>query len=199
MKNDRRIGISMRIVQAAGYIEPRDALSQQWAGFMAQALPNARWLPIPNLGAQAVTRFCTQWDLNGLILSGGDDIGHSPVRDDTELALLDWAERQQAPVLGVCRGMQLMCLQAGAELVPVQGHVCTRHVVSGERSGEVNSFHAWAPDRCPPGFRLLAHAPDGVLEAVAHDTMRWEGWMWHPERESSIDEQDVQRLQRIFE
>jgi len=199
MKNDRRIGISMRIVQAAGYVEPRDALSQQWAGFMAQVLPEAHWLPIPNLGGQKMATFCTQWDLNGLILSGGDDIGHSPVRDESELALLDWAEQRHAPVLGICRGMQLMCLRAGVEVIPVQGHVRTRHVLSGERGGEVNSFHAWAPDRCPPGFRPLAHAPDGALEAVAHDTLRWEGWMWHPERETLVDKLDVQRLQRIFE
>ncbi|AYD67204.1 gamma-glutamyl-gamma-aminobutyrate hydrolase [Achromobacter sp. B7] len=199
MKSDRRIGISMRVVQATGYAEPRDALSQQWAGFMAQALPGTRWLPIPNLGAQAVSVFCAQWELNGLILSGGDDIGHSHVRDETELELLEWAERHDAPVLGICRGMQLMCMRAGAELVPVQGHVRTRHVLSGERSGEVNSFHAWAPDRCPMGFRPLANAPDGVLEAVAHGTLRWEGWMWHPERETLIDQLDAQRLQRIFE
>lgn len=199
MKNDRRIGISMRIVQAVGYAETRDALSQEWARLMAQALPDTPWLPIPNLGAESVVAFCKDWKLNGLILSGGDDIGQSPLRDSTEHALLDWAEQYDVPTLGVCRGMQLMCARSGAVLVEVQGHVRTRHALLGERKGEVNSFHAWAPDRCPSGFRSTAHSTDGVLEAVAHDTLPWEGWMWHPEREASPDALDVQGLKRIFE
>lgn len=199
MRNDRRIGISMRIVQAHGYVDPRDALSQEWARFIAQALPGVPWLPIPNLGSANVATFCEQWKLNGLILSGGDDIGHSPVRDQTERALLDWAESNALPVLGICRGMQLMCHRAGSSLVEVQQHVRTRHTLSGELSGEVNSFHALAPDRCPPGFRALAYAPDGALEAVAHASLRWEGWMWHPERELPMNKADVERLRRIFE
>lgn len=199
MTNERRIGISMRIVQAVGYAEPRDALSQEWASLMARALPGTPWLPIPNLGADAVVAFCANWKLNGLIVSGGDDIGQTPLRDSTERALLDWAERHDVPTLGVCRGMQLMCERAGVSLVGVHGHVRARHALIGERSGEVNSFHAWAPERCPAGFRPVAHAADGVLEAIAHDTLRWEGWMWHPEREASPDALDVQGLKRIFE
>lgn len=199
MKNERRIGVSMRVVQADGYHEPRDALSQQWPAFLAQALPGVAWLPVPNVGADRAAAFCDQWGLNALILTGGDDPGAHALRDETELALLDWAQRHKAPVLGVCRGMQLMCQRAGVTLVPVQGHVRTRHFLRGERSGEVNSFHAWAPGACPPGFRALAHSGDGALEAIAHDVLKWEGWMWHPEREDAMDALDALRLRRLFE
>lgn len=199
MKNDRRIGVSMRVVPAVGYHEPRDALSQQWPGFLALALGGIPWVPVPNLGAGPVEAFCDQWQLNALILTGGDDPGVYPLRDETELALLDWAERKSAPVLGICRGMQLMCQRAGVALIPVQGHVRTRHILNGERGGEVNSFHAWSPAACPPGFRALAHSGDGALEAIAHDILKWEGWMWHPEREDAMDLTDAHRLRRLFE
>ena len=43
----------MRVDIAARYDEPRDALAQSWAAFMADALPLARWMPIPNIGAEA--------------------------------------------------------------------------------------------------------------------------------------------------
>ncbi len=45
-----RIGVSMRVMAAAGYSEDRDALAQIWAPFLAVALPGALWLPVPTLG-----------------------------------------------------------------------------------------------------------------------------------------------------
>ena len=74
MRNDDlRIGITMRVLQAEGYSEPRDALSQEWSGFLSAALPNAAWLALPNLGAGHIRAYCEMWSINRLILSGGED------------------------------------------------------------------------------------------------------------------------------
>ena len=193
-----RIGVTSRIVEAPGYREPRDALAHDWAAFLAAALPGVAWMQLPNLGAERIVPYCEQWEIDRLILSGGEDIGVSALRDQTELRLLDWAEAQGLPVLGICRGMQLLARRAGADLIPVAAHVATTHAVTGEFTGVVNSFHRLVPAACPENYRGMARAEDGSIEAIAHRSLRWEGWMWHPEREAEFTANDIQRLKVLF-
>src|SRR5947207_15010571 len=108
MPNELRVGLTMREVHPEGYDEPRDALARVWATFLQTALPDAVWLPVPNLGPAAAPRFCDQWGINALILTGGEDIGVSPARDATERGLWRHFMRNDRPILGVCRGLQLM-------------------------------------------------------------------------------------------
>ena len=95
-----RIGITMRMVDAEGYNEPRDALAQDWGAFMGQVLPEALWMPVPNMGKDII-RYFSDWNLDGLILSGGNDLGSEVLRDLTEEALLQHALSRSLPVLGV--------------------------------------------------------------------------------------------------
>jgi len=198
MASGLRIGLTMRVVEATGYHEPRDALAQDWDAFLRAALPEAAWLPIPNVGRGAARRFCEQWGINRLILTGGEDPGTSPARDATEHDLLAWAQEHAIPLLGICRGMQVMTVLAGGRLRPVVGHVRTRHRLAGEFAHNVNSYHGQAPAGCPPGYRALAQAEDGEIEAIAHEQRPWEGWMWHPERETPPSKADLARLREMF-
>lgn len=194
-----RIGVTMRITSAPTYREPRDSIAQDWAVFLAAVLPEAAWLPLPNLGRGLIRAYCETWGVNRLILTGGDDIGATPLRDETERDLLIWAEEAGLPVLGICRGMQLMALHAGYPLVPVQGHVGVRHPVTGIIAKDVNSFHAYAPQICPEGFGVLASAADGAIEAMQNCRKSWEAWMWHPEREPApFDPIDKLRIRNLF-
>ncbi|WP_084330637.1 gamma-glutamyl-gamma-aminobutyrate hydrolase family protein [Castellaniella defragrans] len=189
----------MRITSAPNYAEPRDAIAQDWATFLAAALPEASWLPLPNLGRERIRAYCESWGVNRLILTGGDDIGATPLRDETEQALLEWASEACLPVLGVCRGLQLMAVRAGCPLIPVRGHAGTRHPVTGLIAKDVNSFHTYAPQACPAGFEVLASAPDGAIEAMRCTGKPWEAWMWHPEREPApFDPTDRLRLRKLF-
>ncbi len=95
----RRIGITMRVVEAEMHPELRDALAHDWTSYMDFALPGMNWMPVPNLGGDVV-KFIDAWQLDGLILSGGNDIGENSLRDTTERLLLEYFIENGKPVLG---------------------------------------------------------------------------------------------------
>lgn len=193
-----KIGITTRVVSAEGYSEERDALAQDWGHFLEKALPDAKWMSLPNLGPMEIVPYCQGWGINRLILSGGNDIGAVPLRDVTELSLLNWAEQQKIPILGICRGMQLMAHRAGTGLVMVKGHLATRHIIRGLRDDFVNSFHNLGLIDCPKGYEVLALSEDGCIEAIRNSVLPWEGWMWHPEREAVFARNDIERMKGLF-
>ena len=119
-------------------------------------------------------------------------------RDITEETLLNFAQEKKLPVLGICRGMQMMISWAGGTLKPIQGHVGCRHNIRGEINGNVNSFHNYVVSECPSEFATIATSIDGQIEAIKHKILPWEGWMWHPEREMRANELDLRRVQSLF-
>jgi putative glutamine amidotransferase len=196
-----RLGLTMRGAPAPDYVEPRDALAQDWHGFLAVALPEAQWLPIPNLGGEAAVRYFQAWGLNALLLTGGEDLGDNPQRDASEVALLTHALSHGLPVLGICRGLQLLWTHLGGRLSPVSRHRATRHIIHGlEGHQTVNSFHAQGliPDPLPPLLEVLALAEDGSIEALRLRGKPVLGLMWHPEREPLPSERDVTLLRSLF-
>lgn len=190
------VAVSQRVDQFPERNETRDALDQRLAVFLAICgyVP----VPVPNALGGAIRDWLTVVRPATVVLSGGNNVGQCAERDDTEYALLTYAKERHIPVLGLCRGMQMMAHWAGAGLHPVQRHVGTRHRLSGEVSGEVNSYHGFALATCPTGFEVLAHSEDGEIEAIRHQSLPWEGWMWHPERERNFSEHDIQRLKALF-
>ena len=138
-----------------------------------------------------------------IVLSGGNDLGTCLERDQTESYLLDYAKDRSLPVLGFCRGMQQIGVWAGANLIKVEGHVRTRHILQSVLGKynfpiAVNSYHLWSLDKCPQGFDVLAYSEDGQIEAIQHKELPWEGWMWHPEREASYSAIDIERIRTLF-
>jgi putative glutamine amidotransferase len=154
--------------------------------------------------------------LDGLVISGGADVDPSRYdaeahprtanwradRDEWELALLDAAEAVQLPVLGVCRGMQVMAVHAGGRLdqhtpdlvghedhspggdefgaVPVSTEAGSRVASLIGDSLTVNCHHHQSvADH--PGFAASAHAADGTLEAMEAAGGRFcVAVQWHP-------------------
>lgn len=163
-------------------------------------------------------------DVDGLILAGGGDMDparygaantHSveiaPERDATELALLGWAAERRKPVIGICRGMQVINVHFGGSLVQdipallpgARAHQDSAHPVMlissrlagalGARTLEVNSFHHQAvtdATRAPDLEALALSEPDGVIEALWHRTLPILGVQWHPERPGPSERAD---------
>lgn len=206
----RRIGITMRVVDAEGYSEPRDALALDWASYMEFALPGVHWMPVPNLG-KGIVEFTDAWQLDGLILSGGNDIGENSLRDTTERLLLEDFIGNGKPVLGICRGLQLLQTNLGGKLKKCDEvtHVAAQHEVNitedpsgahwaGKR--QVNSFHRYGirvPD-LQPSLQALATTHDDWVEAARLENSAVLGLMWHPERDVQYSLKDRGMIQWLF-
>jgi putative glutamine amidotransferase len=175
----------------------------------AQAVRRSGGVPVlvPTLDGADVDRLLDVVD--GVLLSGGQDVGgSSPAdrdRDATERALIAGALAREIPVFGICRGLQILNVVHGGTLVddlpdtPDHPHVRgadqldLRHPVSASAQwlqdalpddGVVNSIHHQAVDRLGDGLRVVALAPDGVVEAVeaTSPTPYLRAVQWHPEK-----------------
>jgi len=117
-----------------------------------------------------------------VIFTGGESLGVNNERDQFELSLLDWTFENQVPVLGICRGMQLIVHFFGGRIAPIEGHVQRSHKVTGKFSGIVNSYHELGISSVPPGFTVEARAEDNSVEAIMNPDKKCLGILWHPER-----------------
>jgi len=195
----KTVAVTQRVVVDPAHGERRDCLDQAWPRFLLQCglIP----IPVPNSvdAASAIGE-----TVDGILLTGGNDLaaygGDAPERDQTESALLDLAERRNLPVLGVCRGMQLIQHRFGSPLKKVQGHVAPQQRISIQgRSMEVNSYHNFGATEVLPPLISWAIADDGVIEAVRHRDRPILGMMWHPERRTPFAADDLSLFSQFFE
>ncbi|MCB8913085.1 gamma-glutamyl-gamma-aminobutyrate hydrolase family protein [Rhodococcus rhodochrous] len=167
-------------------------------------------LPYESTGRDLIDR------LDGLLISGGQDVDPvrwggdpvdacdiDPLRDEYEIALIRDALDAGIPMLGICRGMQILNVALGGTLVPdlptqelhhqqpgqpVEEETHTLQFLTGStmfniygRTANVNSLHHQAVDTVGTGLTVTGWAPDGVVEAIEYGDEPVVGVQWHPE------------------
>ena len=154
--------------------------------------------------------------LDVLVMTGGEDFDpalygekRSPElgtvnapRDDFDIRLLNAARRRRLPVVGICRGCQLINIAFGGSLwqdlpseYPAEGvqHRNVYHRIAVEPDSRlagvlgttnivVNSMHHQAVKRLAKGFKVVARSPEGVVEAIEGTDYPAIGFQFHPEK-----------------
>jgi len=178
--------------------------------------PDVAGSPVVDL--DRVKLLLDEHEIDGVLLSGGGDVdpalygGHEDsgflvnrLRDDFEIALIHAARARGLPILGICRGCQILNvafggtlrnLRADAELKgahftftghPLEIREGSRlaDIFGLTRFDEVHSFHGQAVDEVGSDLRATATGPEGVIEAIEGDADNHETWIigvqWHPE------------------
>ena len=188
---------------------------------------------LPILLPPGERNFESLFDLvDGLIFTGGGDIdptyfgrtsnetvyGIDAERDEFELPLARLSMDETVPVLGICRGAQVMAVANGGSLVvDIPSEIDTsikhsgkpvrpKHLVKieedsllakvvGKSAISVTSSHHQAARTIPEGWRYVAYAPDGVVEAFEYEAHPWMlAVQWHPEMDP-----DDPNHQHLFE
>ena len=156
---------------------------------------------------------------DALVLCGGDDVdagrwgeeNHPAVelvpaaRDAYEIGLVRAAAEAGVPLLGVCRGGQVVNVAFGGTLeqhvpdiagrgahgggaihpIDIAPDSVLARICGGRVRADVNSFHHQAVGRVAPGLRVAARSADGGVEAVEGPGAFFVGVQWHPEREGN--------------
>lgn len=211
----------MRVVIAMPRMstDPEPTVAQsKYIESLARAGAGMRWIELSD-PEQAVQDALT---CDGLLLPGGGDMdpkfyGQARIpacgepnllRDAAEPLLLRAFLAADKPVLGICRGVQVMNAVLGGDLyqdikpfehLPHNDHWAKVHTVTvrrgtllsrilGQDTVLVNSQHHQAVDRVAPGFTLAALSEDGIVEAIEKPDARFcLGVQWHPEWLSDAD------------
>lgn len=189
----------------------RRYLGAKYVSCLTAAGAVVRWIDMAHLSAAA--------ECDGLLIPGGDDIHpklygqavsekcgkQNPLRDEIDPAILEVFLKTGKPILGVCRGIQMMNVHLGGTLhqditelqtirhsdfrhrskechtVSIEENTLL-HRILGQSQIPVNTIHHQAVDKLAPGLVVSATSPDGFVEALewpAHPF--FVGVQWHPE------------------
>ena len=198
------IGITMRVTNAENYFELRDSIAKDWFSYMSFVMPNTNWMLLPNL-ENKIVEYTKKWKLNGFIFSGGENLSVSSCRDNTELELFNYAQKEKFPILGICRGFQAIYSFMGGE-IKQQGdfflntHRATKHKITYDNNIKiVNSFHnnIAVADSKPKNVKVMAVCiEDNSIEAFTSEKIL--AFQWHPEREKKFQEWDAKIIRDFF-
>jgi N5-(cytidine 5'-diphosphoramidyl)-L-glutamine hydrolase len=186
-----KIGITSNIKEYyKGYI---DFIDHYWLNYFEKK--NINYYLVPNKKKLSKKKI---EEINLLIIPGGNDVSNSlntsKIRNSIETNLIKICFKKKIPILGICRGAQLLNKSFGGKIKKVKKHMRTRHNISfinkeivKKELLNVNSFHndGIKKNDLSKVFKMLASDKDENVEMFISKDKKIIGTMWHPEREKN--------------
>ena len=206
----------------------KEGISKHYSGWLERYSKNIEWFNLYPLGIDSALRLLETCD--GLLLTGGEDVfpgiygkindtlrcgSINRYRDSLEFALIARALEDKMPLIGICRGEQILNVSLDGTLhidIPTDFDTTVIHrqkdwkncfhpvhlqpnsqlyLLSGIQSGVVTSNHHQGIEIKGQGLRISALADDGLPEAIEWEEPDGKGFLmavqWHPERMDTLD------------
>ncbi len=186
-----KIGITSNIKEYyKGYI---DFLDHYWIDYFGKKKSDYNLIPNNTYLSEKILK-----KINLLILTGGNDIisnkKESLTRNKIEKNLIKKAIKKKIPILGICRGAQLLNISFGGKIKKVRNQMRTRHNIYITKNDiikkkilNVNSFHNFGikKNNLSKKFVKIAFDKEKNIEMFVSKKHKIIGVMWHPEREDN--------------
>jgi len=193
--------ISQRIDFVADRNEWRDSLDRG----LINLVTNSGYLPLvlPNWSHDYDRNLSIVFKLVkpcGFILSGGNDLGQFDYRDKLGDEIIKLSILHRIPILGICRGMQLINQFFDGTIIQKNGHVTLSHQIIGPQNivYSVNSYHNFVINKLGEDLEPTHLAKDETIEGFKHKIFPFFGIMWHPERIGNDQKINSNLLKSIF-
>lgn len=206
------IAVTQRIDYIDSYGETRECLDVKWCELLRE-MGYIPFLVSSQMNLEEVFRGIA---IEGILLTGGNDLSSvndsriNRLRDDLESKLITIAIEKNIPILGVCRGMQMLASYFGGTLEKVSNHIAVQHNLQHKENSSimeirkeevslVNSFHGYQVIlENDEEFIMQSECVDGTIESIVHRIYPFTGIMWHPEREEPFCKNDMKLMKSIF-
>ncbi len=143
----------------------------------------------------------------GIIISGGNNLYNfkkskeNLIRDKFEIKMIKFAIKNKVPLLGICKGFQLIAKIFKSKIIKINNHVRVNHKlkISDKIFGEkvktlkVNSYHNYAIRELPKVFDLIVRHKDRTIEIAKSNKLKILCLMFHPERKN-VSQKDINKI-----
>lgn len=135
----------------------------------------------------------------GIILSGGADYGIYKYRDRTEFYLINLSIKKKIPLLGICRGLQMINFFFRGKQKKIKNHVRKINKINIDKKClDIKCFHINSISKIGNDLEILSKSKDNCIEAIKHKKYCIYGWMWHPERNLRYKNFFIKKFKKIF-
>ncbi len=204
------IAITQRIDFIDDYNETRETLDVRYL----ELIKRLDFTPLILSYTIDIEEYFRVFKVDGIILSGGNDLyewfntKESKKRDAFEYKLIKYAIENSIPILGICRGMQVIANYFNSHFEKISNQVGINHLLKPNIKSKyfpilkeikkVNSYHNYAVNSISSDLIVSAYNDGDIIKAIEHRELKIFGHMWHPERYKKFDEAQLSLIKFFF-